>query len=576
MPKCGAACAMAATAGRWSKSSSAWRSCSSRRAVRAGSSSSAVACEMLVPERQRALALYGAPWRSTAARRGARPRPHGLPRARPARRAHPPHRDRAAARARRGAARAADGADRRRAARPRRSPARRRFLVARGGQFPASLAIQDALGTVGYDDDWRAEVDRLIAIGEDADAERGARVSLRAARILRMEAPEDERYERCLQRVLDYDAYNESAHQLLDRLYAAAGRWDDARGAAGSAWWSPSPARRAGGAVPALLVQLDRARPARSRRRGCWRAIELGGLVYPIAGLTHAARHLRARGATGIGCSQPIDALLATPLDEDADVHAALLGGTIAWKAKRDLARAAATSSACAASRSTALLLIDFDDALAEQRNPGGHRRRAARAHRGGAPARRGRVDRSRDRRLAPGDRRRSVQARARAGRWRACSSKSERWRALVDALSDEESSACRDDGERVALLLQMVTIYRDRLRQEILAIQGARPRARARAGKPGRARSARGAARGDRPLRRGGRRRSSASSSTSKIPPRRCSSIFAWPRSSASVSATSPRRCASSTARSRSIPRSRMWPRGSRRPISGAANGTS
>src|SRR6266511_4391215 len=38
------------------------------------------------------------------------------------------------------------------------------FLVGAAGQYPASLAIQDALGTVGYDDDWRAEVERLIAI----------------------------------------------------------------------------------------------------------------------------------------------------------------------------------------------------------------------------------------------------------------------------------------------------------------------------------------------------------------------------------------------------------------------------
>ena len=102
------------------------------------------------------------------------------------------------------------------------------FLVRAAGQFPMSLAIQDALGAVGGDDDWRKEVDRLIVIGEDAeDADAGARVSLRAARVLFMEAPEDERYEQLLQRALYYDPYNESAHQLLDTLYSLVGRWDD-------------------------------------------------------------------------------------------------------------------------------------------------------------------------------------------------------------------------------------------------------------------------------------------------------------------------------------------------------------
>ena len=35
------------------------------------------------------------------------------------------------------------------------------FLVGAAGTFPMSLPIQDALGTVGYDDDWRTECWRI-------------------------------------------------------------------------------------------------------------------------------------------------------------------------------------------------------------------------------------------------------------------------------------------------------------------------------------------------------------------------------------------------------------------------------
>src|SRR5262249_38919179 len=41
--------------------------------------------------------------------------------------------------------------------------------------------------------------------------------------------------------------------------------------------------------------------------------------------------------------------------------------------------------------------------------------------------------------------------------------------RTLADALKDEEAHACADDGERVALLFQLATLYRYRLRQDLL-----------------------------------------------------------------------------------------------------------
>ena len=342
------------------------------------------------------------------------------------------------------------------------------FLVRAAGQFPSSLAIQDALGTVGYDDDWRSELDRLIAIGEDAeDADAGARVSLRAARVLRMEAPEDERYEQLLQRTLYYDPYNESAHQLLDALYASAGRWDD---------------------LEELEHQLVRAFPGADEQaalcqrfsfgwiaRGqhdraaawCWRAIELGRLVYPIAGLT-MLRGLYASRRDWDRLLSAVDALMATPLDEDADVHTSLLGGTIAWKAKNDLARAGVYFERVRRVALDSPLVVDFDDAVADHRNPEiiGEEQRALME----AARRIGKME-SIERSIEAWKRASAADPSKRAPR-RALARvlyRSERWRTLADALRDEEVHACRDDGERVALLFQLVALYRDRLRQDLL-----------------------------------------------------------------------------------------------------------
>ena len=341
------------------------------------------------------------------------------------------------------------------------------FLVGAAGQFPAALPIQDALGTISYDDDWRAEVERLIDIGLDTEGEAGARVSLRAARILRMESPEDERYERLLQRVLDCDPYDESAHLLLDSLYAAAGRWDEL-----SALQDRLVHAFPGSDEQAALCQRFScswiARGQHDRAADwCWRAIDLGRLVYPIAALT-MLRGIYAARRDWDRLLSAIDALLATPLDEDSEIHAALLGGTIGWKAKRDLPRATPTSTGCAASRRQRA-----GHRLRRLRRrstePRGHRRRAARAHRGGAPDGQERRRRARHRSLAQGHRRRSVQARA-APRAGAPLYRTERWRTLADALKDEELHACRDDAERVTLLFQLAALYRDRLRQELLA----------------------------------------------------------------------------------------------------------
>ena len=428
-----------------------------------------VACEMLVPERLRAMQLYGRavdvdPATKEAIDRG-RMVSRELGRIDEYIRlteidlAHEPDESRRERLATMIGDALLDLGDRQRAA---------AFLVRAAGQFPSSLAIQDALGTVGYDDDWKGELERLIAIGENADdAEAGARVSLRAARVVYMEAPDDERYEWLLQRTLYYDAYNESAHQLLDALFARAERWDD---------------------LEALQDQLVQAFPGADEQaalcqrfsfgwiaRGqheraaawCWRAIGLGGLVYPIAGLT-MLRGLYASRRDWDRLLEAIDALLATPLDEDADVHTSLLGGTIAWNAKNDMARAGVYFERARRIALDSPLVILFDDAMSDRRNPeviGDEQRALIEAAR--KVGKTESIERS-----IEAWRKASAADPTKRGPRRALARvlyRGERWRTLADALKDEELHACRDDGERVAVLFQLVALYRDRLRQDLL-----------------------------------------------------------------------------------------------------------
>ena len=316
-----------------------------------------------------------------------------------------------------------------------------------------------------------ARFDRLLAIAEEErEPELRARVYLRAARILRMAAPEDERYQSLLRRVLDCNPYNDSARRLLEALLTAERRWDE---------------------LEALEAQLLAAFPGDDEKaffcqryafdwciRGddvravaySERAVNLGGFVYPIAGLT-LLRGIYAPRRQWRELLTAIDAVLETPMDEDPMVHAALLAGTIAWRALHDLERAAGYFERVRRVATDSVLLVDFDDALAELRNPeviADEQRTLIDAARrlGRAES----IDRAVDgwRRAIAADPSKRAPRRGLAR----LLLKAERWRALVDALRDEESAACRDDGERVALLLQMVTIYRDRLRQEILAIQ--------------------------------------------------------------------------------------------------------
>ncbi|MBC8070565.1 MAG: hypothetical protein IAG13_19695, partial [Deltaproteobacteria bacterium] len=93
---------------------------------------------------------------------------------------------------------------------------------------PDSVRVKDALAAVNYDPEfWTDEVERLTDEAERFDESTSVRMLVRAARILRLEAPEDERLEELLKRVLAKDIDEPSSNFLYETLLSGTNRWDE-------------------------------------------------------------------------------------------------------------------------------------------------------------------------------------------------------------------------------------------------------------------------------------------------------------------------------------------------------------
>ena len=102
------------------------------------------------------------------------------------------------------------------------------LLESAADALEGNTRVRDAPAAAQYDtEDWASEVERLSAAAEKADSTAAARMCLRAARILRMETPDDPAYEKMLGRVLANDPQSESAGYLTEELLARKQRWDE-------------------------------------------------------------------------------------------------------------------------------------------------------------------------------------------------------------------------------------------------------------------------------------------------------------------------------------------------------------
>jgi len=93
---------------------------------------------------------------------------------------------------------------------------------------PDSIRVKDALAALNYDPEfWTDEVERLTEESDRFDEATSVRMLVRAARILRLEAPEDARLEQVLRRVLAKDIDEPTTNFLFETLLAGTNRWDE-------------------------------------------------------------------------------------------------------------------------------------------------------------------------------------------------------------------------------------------------------------------------------------------------------------------------------------------------------------
>ncbi|MBV8761915.1 MAG: tetratricopeptide repeat protein, partial [Deltaproteobacteria bacterium] len=96
------------------------------------------------------------------------------------------------------------------------------------GADPTSMRVKDALAAVTYDQEgWSDTVDMLSDDAESHDDATCVRMLLRAARIVKIESPEDPRLEELLKRIFVKDIDEPSANFMYETSLANAQRWDD-------------------------------------------------------------------------------------------------------------------------------------------------------------------------------------------------------------------------------------------------------------------------------------------------------------------------------------------------------------
>jgi tetratricopeptide (TPR) repeat protein len=93
---------------------------------------------------------------------------------------------------------------------------------------PTNVDLTEALAAATYDEnEWIDDVERLADDAEDADSNTAGRMLLRAARIVFHETPEDERYEELLKMSLVNNPQAKATNYLYEKLLSTAERWKE-------------------------------------------------------------------------------------------------------------------------------------------------------------------------------------------------------------------------------------------------------------------------------------------------------------------------------------------------------------
>jgi tetratricopeptide (TPR) repeat protein len=215
---------------------------------------------------------------------------------------------------------------------------------------PDSLRVKDALAAAEYDpEDWIDAVERLSTDARKFDPSTAARMLLRAARIVHLETPDDALYEKLLREVLANDPQNESANFLYESLLSRNERWDDLeKHHLGRAAAVPEESGRGALYRKFALEWVQRFKDRERGARFFAKAIEMS----PVNGSNGSSQmpsmvagFSLVRDAYGARADwQPLltlaDVALARALPDEQRLYVALQAGLVAWRELKDIGRA--------------------------------------------------------------------------------------------------------------------------------------------------------------------------------------------------------------------------------------------
>ncbi|RMH41316.1 MAG: hypothetical protein D6689_11425, partial [Deltaproteobacteria bacterium] len=211
---------------------------------------------------------------------------------------------------------------------------------------PDSVRVRDALAAAEYDPElWADTVDRLVAEADKADSTTAARMLLRAARIVRNEGGDEDTYERLLKRVLEFDPQNEHANFAYELLLAQRERWDDLeqlheRRAYAAADDATRAALYRKFALEWVQRFKDRVRAAKFFAKAMEAASQNGAPPPPAqVAAFHLVREIFGGSNEWERVLALTDAMLGH-LDDDRKLYMALQAGLIAWREMGDVERA--------------------------------------------------------------------------------------------------------------------------------------------------------------------------------------------------------------------------------------------
>ncbi len=231
---------------------------------------------------------------------------------------------------------------------------------------PDSIRAQDAVAALNYDpDEWADQVERLAEDSSRFDDATAARMLLRAARILRLEKPDDPRFEQLLERVFEKDLDEPSANAMYEALLGGQQRWDDLerhheRRATSARDAAQRADRYRGFALVWLQRFKDRDRSARFAARALDAAAANGASPSRSLVAAYSLVH-QVHGERGEwGAVVDIGERVLGHLRGEDRLYVAMQAGEIAWKRLEDLGRARRLFAAAAEIGPDAPVVEDF------------------------------------------------------------------------------------------------------------------------------------------------------------------------------------------------------------------------